>query len=68
MRALPTALVRSDPDQRRAEAVEVSAITHADERCTQACAAYADLAALLLDGVARGEAVVGAHHHGVGAG
>jgi ADP-ribosyl-[dinitrogen reductase] hydrolase len=57
MRALPTALVRTDAEQRRAEAVEVSAITHADERCTQACAAYADLVALLLDEVAPREAV-----------
>ena len=51
MRCLPTGLIRTDPEQRRAEAAEISAITHSDQRCVDACVAYCDLVALLLDGV-----------------
>ena len=51
MRALPTGLVRADPVQRAAEARELSAVTHADRRCVDACVAYCDLVAHLLDDV-----------------
>lgn len=57
MRCLPTGLVRTASSQRRTEAVAVSALTHADRRCTQACATYCDLVALLMDGAAPAEAV-----------
>jgi ADP-ribosyl-[dinitrogen reductase] hydrolase len=57
MRALPTAIVRTDPGARREEARTISAITHADERCTDACAAYVDLVAALLVGVAPAAAI-----------
>ena len=57
MRCLATGLVRSDVTERRAEAVAISAITHADRRCTQACAAYCDLVSYLLDGASPDEAV-----------
>jgi ADP-ribosyl-[dinitrogen reductase] hydrolase len=50
MRALPTGLVRPDPARRVAEARELSAVTHADRRCVDACVAYCDLTACLLDG------------------
>ena len=57
MRCLPTGLIRTDPEQRRREAAEVSAITHSDPRCVDACVAYCDLVALLLDGVEAHQAV-----------
>ena len=57
MRCLATGLVRRDPRQRRLEAVEVSAVTHADRRCTQACAAYCDLVAYLVEGATPDHAV-----------
>ncbi|MDQ6946071.1 MAG: ADP-ribosylglycohydrolase family protein [Actinomycetota bacterium] len=57
MRCLATGLARRDGRLRRIEAVEISAITHADRRCTQACVAYCDLASLLLDGVTPDHAV-----------
>ena len=50
MRCLATGLVRHDPEQRRAEAADISAITHADRRCTQACVAYCDLVDHLIEG------------------
>ncbi|MFN2504291.1 MAG: ADP-ribosylglycohydrolase family protein [Acidimicrobiales bacterium] len=59
MRCLATGLVRHDPEQRRAEAVDVSAVTHADRRCTQACVAYCDLVDHLIEGT-EAEAAVGA--------
>jgi ADP-ribosyl-[dinitrogen reductase] hydrolase len=57
MRCLPTGLVRTDPEQRRRDAAEISAITHSDPRCIDACVAYCDLVALLLDGVEAAQAV-----------
>lgn len=57
MRCLATGLVRSDPRQRRMEAVEISAVTHADRRCTQACAAYCDLVSHLVEGATPNHAV-----------
>lgn len=50
MRCIPTALARPDAGQRRAEAREISAITHSDRRCVDACVAYCDLVALLVEG------------------
>ncbi|MFD8493303.1 ADP-ribosylglycohydrolase family protein [Amycolatopsis sp. NPDC059657] len=60
MRALPTALARNTPAVRRREAAEISAITHADARCVQACVAYVEVAALLLDGREPADAVAAA--------
>jgi ADP-ribosyl-[dinitrogen reductase] hydrolase len=57
MRALATGLVRTDASQRRIEAVAISAITHSERRCTQACAVYCDLVALLLADATPVEAV-----------
>ncbi len=57
MRCLATGLVRTDASQRRTEAVAISAVTHADRRCTQACVVYCDLAALLLVEATPAEAV-----------
>lgn len=50
MRALPTALARADRATRLREAAEISAVTHADPRCVQACQVYVEIAAGLLDG------------------
>ena len=50
MRALPTALIRTEPHQRRIEAAEISAITHAHPRCVDSCIAYTEIAAALIDG------------------
>lgn len=50
MRSLPTGLVRTDPDQRRREAAEISAVTHAHPVCVDSCIAYVEMAAALLDG------------------
>lgn len=50
MRAAPTGLVRTDPEQRRRESAEISAITHVDPRAVQACVAYCELLAALMDG------------------
>jgi len=49
MRALPTALARRDGTVRRREAAEISAITHADQRCVESCQAYVELGTALLD-------------------
>jgi len=57
MRCLATGLVRTDPSQRRREAVAISAVTHSDRRCTQACVVYCDLVALLLEEATPAEAV-----------
>ena len=57
MRCLPTGLIRTDLHQLRREAAEISAITHSDPRCVDACVAYCELVALLLDGVEAAQAV-----------
>ena len=57
MRALPTALARSDGTVRRGEAAEISAVTHADPRCVESCQAYVELAAGLLEGLPVAEAL-----------
>ncbi len=63
MRALPTALVRPDAGQRVAEARELSAVTHADRRCIDACVAYCDLAAYLIEGADPLDAVTDVIEH-----
>lgn len=50
MRCLPTALAVRDPRKRLQQTVEISDITHADERCMDACVAYNEIA----DGLIRG--------------
>jgi len=58
MRALPTALVRSDVERRHAESAQISAITHAHPRCIDSCIAYNEMAAALLEGAHPGQAIV----------
>ncbi len=50
MRCIPTALAIADRDRRIRESIEISAITHDDQRATTGCAAYNEIAAALLDG------------------
>ena len=57
MRALPTALARADRATRLREAAEISAVTHDDPRCVQACQVYVGIAAGLLDGLRVDEAL-----------
>ena len=57
MRALPTALIRSDAKRRRTESAQISAITHAHPRCVDSCVAYNEIAAALINGVAPAEAI-----------
>lgn len=51
MRCLPTALAQPDPERRLRETVAISDITHADERCMDACVAYNEIAAGLIRGL-----------------
>ena len=60
MRALPTALIRADPERRRRESELISAVTHAHRRCIDSCVAYNEIAAALIDGAAPAEAVAAA--------
>ncbi|WP_162907832.1 ADP-ribosylglycohydrolase family protein [Allorhizocola rhizosphaerae] len=48
MRCIPTALAVRDRDRRIHESMRISAITHADPRCTVACACYNEIVASLL--------------------
>jgi ADP-ribosylglycohydrolase len=48
MRCIPTALAVTDRRRRIRESIEISAITHDDQRATIACAAYNEIAAALL--------------------
>ena len=57
MRCLPTGLVRPDAERRRAEAAQISRITHAEVRCVDACVAYCDLVDALLRDATPSEAV-----------
>ena len=57
MRALPTALIRSDAERRRAESAQISAITHAHPRCIDSCIAHNEMAAVLLEGAHPSEAI-----------
>jgi len=50
MRCIPTALARPEPDLRRKELTEISAITHAHVRCTDSCVAYGEVVNALLEG------------------
>jgi len=52
MRCIPTALarVRADPGERAHQARAISAITHDDARCVQACVAYTEIVVALLTG------------------
>ena len=63
MRALVTGLVRTNPAQRAAEARELSAVTHADRRCVDACVAYCDLTSHLLADVEPLDAVTDVIDH-----
>lgn len=60
MRALPTALARPDPERRRRETAEISAVTHAHPKCVDSCIAYNEMAAALLDGADPGQAAAAA--------
>jgi ADP-ribosylglycohydrolase len=51
MRCIPTALAVSDRARRISESIEISAITHDDERAATACAAYYEVAAALVTGL-----------------
>ena len=57
MRAIATGLARPHTATRRQEAEEVSAITHAERRCTQAAIAYCDVANHLVEGAAPADAL-----------
>lgn len=57
MRCIPTALAVADADRRVRESREISAVTHDDDRCTVACAAYNEIAAALLRGASPSDAV-----------
>lgn len=57
MRALPTALVRTDPELRRREAAQISAITHAHPKCIDSCIVYTEIAAALLEGASPRQAI-----------
>jgi ADP-ribosylglycohydrolase len=48
MRCIPTALAVTDRSRRIRESIEISAITHDDQRATVACAAYNEITAALL--------------------
>jgi ADP-ribosylglycohydrolase len=48
MRCIPTALAVTDRGRRIRESMEISAITHDDQRATVTCAAYNEIAAALL--------------------
>ena len=61
MRALPTALVRSDSTVRQAESAQISVVTHAHRRCVDSCVAYNEIAAALLHGCAAVDAIGAAH-------
>lgn len=56
MRCIPTGLF-ARADQRRSEAMAISAFTHNDVRCTVACAAYSEMVAALVAGCTPREAV-----------
>ena len=57
MRCIPTALAVTGRTRRISESIEISAITHDDERAVTACAAYNEIAAALVAGQAPEAAV-----------
>lgn len=64
MRCIATGVARSDATIRREESAAISAITHAEQRCVDACVAYNDVVAALIDGATPTEAVTSAHQQG----
>lgn len=60
MRAIATALARGDAATRAAEAAEISAVTHSDQRCVEACQVYVEIAAGLVDGLSVPDALAAA--------
>jgi ADP-ribosylglycohydrolase len=57
MRCIPTALAVTSRRRRISESIEISAITHDDERVVTACAAYNEIAAALVAGLGPAAAV-----------
>lgn len=57
MRCLPTALAVRERARRVDESMRISAITHADRRCTVSCAAYNEIVFALLEGRSAEESV-----------
>jgi ADP-ribosylglycohydrolase len=57
MRCLPTALAVRDRERRIQDSMRISAITHADPRCTISCAAYNEIVFALLSGEPAQDAV-----------
>jgi ADP-ribosylglycohydrolase len=51
MRCIPTAIAVADRGRRISESIEISAITHDDERAVTACAVYNEIAAALVTGL-----------------
>jgi len=60
MRAMPTALAGRTREDRVREAAEISAVTHADQRCVEACQVYVEIAAGLVAGLPVAAALDGA--------
>jgi ADP-ribosyl-[dinitrogen reductase] hydrolase len=60
MRAIPTALARAGRPTRLAEAAEISAVTHSDRRCVEACQVYVEVAAGLVEGLSVVDALTAA--------
>ncbi|MXZ06154.1 MAG: ADP-ribosylglycohydrolase family protein [Acidimicrobiia bacterium] len=60
MRCIPTTLARSDAEVRRAELIEISAITHAHRRSIDSCVAYGEMINALLEGADPSEAIAAA--------
>ena len=61
MRAIPTAVLVADQQQRIDDAIAISAITHDDTRCTVSCAAYVEIAASLIAGADTHDSVGAGH-------
>jgi len=55
MRCIPTALAVADRARRISESIEISAVTHDDERAVTACAAYNEIAAALVTDLPPGQ-------------
>lgn len=57
MRCIPTGLFQTDPEKMIVESQRISAVTHDDERCKNACAAYNAIVSALVKGVSPAEAI-----------
>ncbi len=57
MRCIPTGLLRADPAVRAVESREISAITHDDPICQDACVAYTTIVANLLAGAPAADSI-----------